>query len=102
MSLLPADPVKRRAEEQARERARTDAFERGYAQGRAFATAIMEMRGGAALAASPTPSLPSHIRSLALDIGQDRILLPKAVTISRAFTEGGDEIATHISFPPCQ
>jgi hypothetical protein len=35
---------------------------------------------------------------LALDIGQDRILLPTAVTISRTFTEEGEEIATHISF----
>jgi hypothetical protein len=109
MSLLPASASARRAEEAVRERARAEAFDRGYAHGSAYGTTRL---GGAASAASTTPTVEvavadtsdPAIRSPALDIGQDRILLPPAVTISRTFTsvadatEEGEEIATHISF----
>ncbi len=50
--VLPASPAARRAELEARERARTEAFDRGYAQGRAYGDAIMGQ--GAAFAAAPT------------------------------------------------
>jgi hypothetical protein len=93
MSLLPANPTARRREEEIRERARAEAFERGYARGCAYGTARL---GGAQ--ASPTPKAPDPaIRKLALDIGSDRVLLPTAVIISRTLVDEG-EIATHISF----
>jgi hypothetical protein len=107
--LLPASPAAARRELEIRERARAEAFERGYARGCAYGIARL---GGAASAASTTPTVEvavaatpdPAIRTLALDIGQDRLLLPTAVTISRTFTsvadatEEGEEIATHISF----
>jgi hypothetical protein len=95
MSLLPANPTARRREEEIRERARAEAFERGYAHGRAYGTT--RLQHGEALVASPLPSPSPPTRSLALDIGQDRILLPPAVTVSRTLVDQG-EIATHISF----
>jgi hypothetical protein len=52
MSVLPASPAARRAELWARERACTEAFDRGYAQGRAYGDAIMGK--GAAFMAAPT------------------------------------------------
>jgi hypothetical protein len=50
--VLPASPAARRAELEARERARTEAFDRGYAQGRAYGDSITGQ--GAAFVAAPT------------------------------------------------
>lgn len=88
MSMLPATPTARRREEEARERARTEALD------------TMENRGGAQASPSPTPPSPAPgpAHSLALAIGQDRIYLPPAVSITRTLTEEGEEMATHIGF----
>jgi hypothetical protein len=102
MSVLPANPTARRRELELRSRARAEAFERGYAHGSAYGTTRL---GGAASAASTTPTVEvavaatsdPAIRSIALEIGQDRTLLPPAVIISRTLVDEG-EIATHISY----
>ena len=61
MSVLPASPAARRAELEARERARTEAFDRGYAQGRAYGDAIMG-QGAAFVAAPMSPAAPTAPR----------------------------------------
>jgi hypothetical protein len=100
MTLLPASPTARRREEELRERARAEAFERGYAHGHAYAQAmgVAARPSSPSSRATPPPAPAPAIRKLALDIGQDRTLLPEAVTISRTFIDEGEEIATHISF----
>jgi hypothetical protein len=105
--ILPATKTTRHAEESARERARIQAYDQGYAQGRSYADAIMMSKGGASASPNspPSPVSPespaSPVRNLALAIGQDRILLPPAVIISRTFSEEGGEpveMATAITF----
>jgi hypothetical protein len=50
---------------------------------------------GMEVAAKPS-SPPTAIQVLALAIGQDQILLPPAVIVSRTLNDEGDEIATAI------
>jgi hypothetical protein len=85
--MMPSDPAAHKRELEARRAQQQDADMRAF-------------HGAGGAQASPTPKAPANTpaRSLALDIGRDRILLPTAVTISRTFTEEGEEIATHISF----
>ena len=91
----------------ARERARIQAYDQGYAQGRSYGGRNHDEQGrgfcGSQLSALPvSPESPaSPVRNLALAIGQDRILLPPAVIISRTFSEEGGEpveMATAITF----
>src|SRR5271155_4849006 len=60
--VLPASPAARRAELEARERARTEAFDRGYAQGRAYGDVIMG-QGAAFVAAPAAPKSPAAPQS---------------------------------------
>jgi hypothetical protein len=85
VSLLPSNPASRRAEEAARERQRTEALDR---------IALMERKLDTAIMGSNAPS--PAIQDLALAIGQDRLLLPLAVTISRTLNDEGEEVATAI------
>jgi hypothetical protein len=104
---LPASPTARRREEALLVQAR---LERIDAQ---LNHALVMSFGGAS--APPTPPTPpqgspmaaqdpeaQRITTLARDIGQDKILLPEAITINRAWAEddsGSDEmIATSITF----
>ena len=86
MSLLPANPAARKAEEAVRERARQDAIDRICA---------MEAKLDSTLDIKKEAS-PSPVQDLALAIGQDRILLPLAVIVSRTLNDEGDEVATAI------
>lgn len=104
MSLLPANPTSRRREEAIREAARTEAIDRVRAMeakidAQLASQARLGMKdyteGVASATSTPTPEAQA-IQSLALAIGQDRILLPEAIIINRRLTEDGDEIATSI------
>ncbi len=96
MSLLPANATARRREEELRERARTETLDRFASIERKLDGVIMGL-GAASAASDPA------IRTLALAIGSDRVLLPTAVTISRRLTEDDGEIAValqvgHLTF----
>ncbi len=94
MSLLPASASARRAEEAIRERARTETLDRFASIERKLDDVLT---GLGAASAAPTPKTPDPaIRDLALAIGQDRILLPPAVIVSRTLNDEGDEVATAI------
>jgi hypothetical protein len=86
---LPASPAARKAEEVVRERARQDAIDRIRAM-------EAERDAAAKSAGRHAEKLLSPVQDLALAIGQDRILLPAGVIVSRVLTEDGDEIATAI------
>ena len=85
MSVLPASPAARRAELEARERARTEAFDRGYAQGRAYGDAIMG-KGAASAAPAPAPAEidPRDIEDLAdiLTAGRGQIEVPHSFSFT--------------------
>jgi hypothetical protein len=84
--IWPANPAARKAEEAVRERARQDAIDRICA---------MEAKLDSTLDIKKEAS-PSPVQDLALAIGQDRILLPLAVIVSRTLNDEGDEVATAI------
>jgi hypothetical protein len=104
MALLPASPAARKAEEAIRERARTEAFDRGYAHGKAYGNALLRQEAGsnapspAGLARGQDPAIQprSGAQDLALAIGQDQILLPPVVIVSRTLNDEGAEVATAI------
>jgi hypothetical protein len=88
---LPGSPAARKAEEIVRERARMDTIDRIRAMEAKLDSALHDATLAIKKEASPSP-----VQDLALAIGQDRILLPPAVIVSRVLTEDGDEIATAI------
>jgi hypothetical protein len=83
--VLPASPAARRAELEARERARTEAFDRGYAQGRAYGDSIMG-KGAASAAHAPAPAEidPRDIEDLAdiLTAGRGQIEVPHSFSFT--------------------
>jgi hypothetical protein len=88
VSLLPANPAARRREEEIRVRERLALMERKLDE------VILKGFSGTEAAKAPPPS--PAVQDLALAIGQDRILLPPAVIISRTLNDEGDEVATTI------
>jgi hypothetical protein len=88
MSLLPANPAARRREEEIRVRERLALMERKLDE------VILKGFSGTEAAKAPPPS--PAVQDLALAIGQDRILLPLAVIVSRTLNDEGDEVATAI------
>jgi hypothetical protein len=89
MSLLPANATARRREEEIRVRERLALMERKLDE------VILKGFSGTEAAKAPPPS--PAVQDLALAIGQDRILLPLAVIVSRTLNDEGDEVATAIS-----
>jgi hypothetical protein len=91
MYNLPASPAARRKEIELRTRSIENRLD--------MLTSVSVEMGGAQ--ASPTPAVVDpRITTLARAIGQDKILLPTAVIINRAWAnDGSDEmIATSITF----
>jgi hypothetical protein len=89
MAHMPASPSAHRKESIARLRAIEDGLDKVLVGA--------GMGGGATRSPAPVPVDPRVI-ALAHEIGQDRILLPEAITINRAWTEDGEMIATSITF----
>jgi hypothetical protein len=87
MAHMPASPSAHRKESIARLRAIEDGLD----------TVLVATGGGASASPVPAPPQDPRVTALARDIGQDRILLPEAITIGRALV-GDEEIATSITF----